>query len=169
MKVLSKVGFELLQQFEGCKLTAYEDSGGLPTIGYGHIRNVKMGDKITQGQADGMLIEDLVRYLDCVNRSVLVPINQNQFDALVCFTFNLGCGSLKSSTLLKKLNALDYVEAGNQFLRWNKVKGRRVQGLANRREAERRLFLGETPTPKIPKPQVQAKATEYKMGKPTKK
>ena len=154
MRTLSKYGLELLKQFEGCKLEAYRDSGGLLTIGFGHIRNVKSGDKITQAQAEDLLREDLARYTECVNKSVLVPINQNQFDALTSFSYNLGCGALKTSTLLRILNQLRYIEAADQFLRWNRVGSRVVQGLVNRREAERNLFLRGEPeiAKKVAKP-----------------
>jgi len=144
---LSSNGLQLLKQFEGCKLEAYLDSAGVPTIGVGHIRGVTMGDVITQEQADEMLHGDLVRYESCVNAYVIVSINQNQYDALICFAFNLGCSALKSSTLLRRLNTLEYDEAADQFLVWNKVrikgKLKRSRGLTNRRRAERRLFLKE--------------------------
>jgi len=147
MKTLSSYGLQLLKQFEGCKLEAYLDSGGVPTIGVGHIRGVKIGDVITEAKADEMLHGDLVRYESCVNSYVIVPINQNQYDALICFAFNLGCGALKSSTLLRQLNTLKYNKAADQFLRWDKVriKGKleKLSGLTNRRAAERRLFVKE--------------------------
>jgi len=145
MKSLSVYGLRLLKKFEGCKLKAYLDSAGVPTIGVGHIRGVKMGDRITKVQADEMLHADVLRYERCVNSYVRVVINQNQFDALVCFAFNLGCGALKSSTLLKRLNASLYNDAADQFLRWNKARVRGklkvLRGLTTRRTAERKLFL----------------------------
>jgi len=145
VKTFSAHGLQLLKKLEGCKLKAYLDSGGVPTIGVGHIRGVKMGDTITMAQAEEKLLGDLVRYEKCVNRNVCVPINQNQYDALVCFAFNLGCSALRTSTLLKRLNVKKYTESADQFLRWNKVRIKGVltvsRGITNRRKKERKLFL----------------------------
>ena len=147
MKTFSGNGLQLLKQLEGCKLKAYLDSGGVATIGVGHIKGVKMGDTITETQAEEMLRTDLLRYERCVNDYASVPINQNQYDALVCFAFNLGCGALRNSTLLRRLNAGNYTQAADQFLRWNKVRIdgvlKVVRGLTNRRQSERTLFLRE--------------------------
>jgi len=147
VKTFSAYGIQLLKRLEGCKLKAYLDSAGIPTIGVGHIRDVEMGDQITMSHAEYMLSRDLVRFEKCVNRNVRVPINQNQYDALVCFAFNLGCRSLRTSTLLKRLNAKKYAEAADQFLRWNKVRIKGVltvsRGITNRRKTERSLFLGK--------------------------
>lgn len=148
---LSEKGLALLKRFEGCKLEAYRDSANIPTIGYGHIQNVKMGDKITQAQADQFLKEDVAKFERGVNRFIRelgVTITQNQFDALVSFAFNVGLGALQKSTLGKKLYLMDnkeqktVYEVADQFLRWNKAGGKVVQGLINRRGAERLLFLG---------------------------
>lgn len=147
MKTFSAYGLQLLKKLEGCKLNAYLDSAGIPTIGVGHIKDVMMGDKITMWHAEDMLRRDLVRFEKCVNRQVRVPINQNQYDALVCFAFNLGCTALRTSTLLKRLNVKKYAEAADQFLRWNKVRIKGVltvsRGITNRRKTERSLFLGK--------------------------
>lgn len=148
---LSNIGLSLLKQFEGCKLVAYRDSANIPTIGYGHIQGVKMSDKITQEQADQWLKEDVAKFERGVNKLVRelgVTITQNQFDALVCFAFNVGLSALQKSTLAKKLYTMDNKDqqsvyaVADQFLRWNKAGGKVVQGLVNRRGKERLLFLG---------------------------
>ena len=145
MKTFSASGIQLLKRLEGCKLKAYLDSAGIWTIGVGHIRDVERGDRITMSTAEYWLSRDLVRFEKCVNGQVRVRITQNQYDALVCFAFNLGCTALRKSTLLKRLNAHKYLEAADQFLRWNKVRIRGVltvsRGITNRRKIERSLFL----------------------------
>lgn len=139
---LSDAGLQLIKDFEGLRLTAYQDIGGTWTIGYGHTgADAKKGNTITNQKAHELLTKDVASFVQCVTTAVKVSLNQNQFDALVSFTFNLGCGSLKSSTLLKFLNAGDYVEAANQFERWKFVNGVEVAGLLRRRKAERDLFL----------------------------
>jgi len=142
MKISDK-GLSLIKEFEGCKLTAYKDIVGVLTIGYGSTgTHVKEGMTISQERAEALLREDVLRFEQCVNKLVKVELTQNQFDALVSFAFNLGCGNLGSSTLLKKLNARDYQGAADQILRWNRAGGKIVNGLVRRREAERTLFLG---------------------------
>lgn len=135
-----KKGIELIKEFEGCRLKAYQDSVGVWTIGYGHTKGVKKGDVITQDQANQFLIEDLVDAENAVNRLVKVEINQDMFDALSSFTFNLGAGSLQSSTLLKLLNQGKYSEASEQFTRWVFAGGQKLDGLVRRRKAEQKLF-----------------------------
>lgn len=140
----SNNGINLIKQFEGCALNAYKCPAGVWTIGYGHTKNVKQGMKITTNQATSLLKEDLATYENYVNKYVKVKLNQNQFDALVSFTFNCGGGALKSSTLLKKLNKGDYTGAANELLRWNKANGKILAGLTRRRKAEKALFLKES-------------------------
>ena len=135
-----KKGIELIKEFEGCKLKAYQDSVGVWTIGYGHTKGVKKGDVITQDQAKQFLIEDLADAENAVNRLVKVEINQNMFDALSSFTFNLGVGNFQSSTLLKLLNQGKYSEAAEQFPRWVFAGGQKLDGLVRRRKAEQKLF-----------------------------
>lgn len=135
-------GVALIKQFEGLVLKVYKDAVGLPTIGYGHL--IKAGEKfttLTEAEAESLLKSDLKQFEDCVAKVVTVPLNQNQFDALVSFAFNLGCANLKSSTLLKKLNAGDFAGAANEFLRWDKAGGKVLVGLTRRRTAEKTLFL----------------------------
>ena len=136
--------YDLIKNFEGCELEAYPDpaTGGEPiTIGYGHTGGVKLGEVITQEQADEYLISDVKRFADAVNQMVTVPITQGEFDALCSFAFNLGIGNLRNSTLLRKLNSGNKDNAANQFLVWNMAGGRVMAGLTRRREAERTLFL----------------------------
>ena len=143
---ISDKGIALIKQFEGCKLTAYQDSVGVWTIGYGWTQPVdgkpiRAGMTIKQETADRLLKTGLVSYESDVSRLVKVGLTQGQFDALVSFTYNLGARSLSTSTLMRKLNASDYAGAADEFLRWNKAGGKVLNGLTRRREAERALFL----------------------------
>ena len=137
----SDAGIGLIKQFEGVRLTAYRDSVGVPTIGYGSTRGVKMGDVITQAEADTRLRQDLQSAEFAVNRLVKPALTQNQFDALVSFVFNLGGTALASSTLLKYLNNGKYAEAAQEFPKWTHAGGAVLAGLIARRAAERALFL----------------------------
>ncbi len=142
----SDKGIALIKQFEGCRLTAYQDSVGVWTIGYGWTQPVdgkpiRAGMTIKQETAERLLKTGLVSYENDMSRLVKVDLTQGQFDALVSFTYNLGARSLSTSTLLRKLNAGDYAGASDEFLRWNKAGGKVLNGLTRRREAERALFL----------------------------
>ncbi|MBY5147009.1 lysozyme [Enterobacter hormaechei] len=144
----SDKGIALIKQFEGCKLTAYQDSVGVWTIGYGWTqpvdgKSIRAGMTIKQETAERLLKTGLVSYESDLSRLVKVGLTQGQFDALVSFTYNLGARSLSTSTLLRKLNAGDYAGAADEFLRWNKAGGKVLKGLTRRREAERALFLGQ--------------------------
>ncbi|MET4998419.1 lysozyme [Enterobacter hormaechei] len=148
MMQTSDKGIALIKQFEGCKLTAYQDSVGVWTIGYGWTQPVegkpiRAGMTIKQETAERLLKTGLVSYESDLSRLVKVGLTQGQFDALVSFTYNLGARSLSTSTLLRKLNAGDYAGAADEFLRWNKAGGKVLKGLTRRREAERALFLGQ--------------------------
>lgn len=138
---ISEVGIELIKSFEGCRLAAYIDAVGVPTIGYGSTNNVKMGDTLTQDEAEALLKQDLVRFEECINEYVDVDLNQNEYDALVCFAFNVGCNAIKNSTMLKLLNTGDFIGASQQFKRWDKAGGKPLAGLTRRRLAESELFL----------------------------
>jgi GH24 family phage-related lysozyme (muramidase) len=142
---INEEGFKLLTTFEGCKLKAYDDGGGVWTIGYGHTKNVSPGMTITQAQAEQLLHEDLERFESYVEDAVQVEVNEDQFSALVCFCFNVGPGidGFGGSTLLRKLNTGDYASATEQFPRWNKVNGEPWLGLTRRRLAEQALFLSK--------------------------
>lgn len=138
----SQRGLSLIKSFEGLRLQAYQDSVGVWTIGYGATRGVKAGMKISKEQAERMLLNDVQRFEPEVQRLITVPLSQNQWDALMSFTYNLGAANLESSTLRRLLNAGNYASAAQQFPRWNKAGGQVLAGLVRRRAAERDLFLG---------------------------
>jgi lysozyme len=140
----SENGFDLIRLFEGFRDKAYPDpgTGAEPyTIGVGHTHGVKEGDTCTKEMADGWLIEDCMKAEQCIQEFVEVDINQNQFDALVSFIYNVGEGNFRASTLLKLLNDSKYEAAANQFGRWDKAAGHVMGGLTIRRNAEAKLFL----------------------------
>ncbi|MDY6216670.1 lysozyme [Actinobacillus porcinus] len=146
----SQKGIELIKKFEGCKLTAYRDSVGVWTIGFGHTKDVKADMVITAEQAEQFLKDDMVHFEYGVNKllkTLKTTVTQNQFDALISFAFNLGLGNLRKSTLAKKLyvmqqNDRDSVQdVADEFPRWNKAGGQVLTGLTKRRNAERALFL----------------------------
>tara|TARA_R100000664_G_C2741123_1_gene129586 strand:+ start:933 stop:1382 length:450 start_codon:yes stop_codon:yes gene_type:complete len=139
----SEKGIELIKHFEGCRLEPYRCSADVLTIGYGHTRNVIENMKITEDTAEALLQQDLKDFEDHVTSLSQVELNQDQFDALVSWTFNLGAGNLKTSTMLKVLNQKKYDEVPEQMKRWNKSAGVVNDGLVKRRLAESLLFLGE--------------------------
>ena len=143
----SRHGICLVKEFEGFRDKPYRDSAGVVTIGYGHTRtaNTYRSDQhITYRQAEKLLKEDLLDAEVAVKRYVKVPLNQNQFDALVSWTFNLGAGSLKRSTMLKFLNWGLYWIVPSQMKRWNKAGGVKLKGLVRRRRREANLFKAGT-------------------------
>tara|TARA_R100000234_G_C5003503_1_gene181490 strand:+ start:2996 stop:3439 length:444 start_codon:yes stop_codon:yes gene_type:complete len=137
---ISVEGISLIKKFEGCELEAYQDSVGVWTIGYGHTKDVKEGDKINQDEAEHLLEEEMPEYEGYINDMVEVSLEQCQFDALVSWVYNLGPTNLSSSTLLKVLNEGEYDEVPFQIKRWNKAGGKVLEGLTRRREAEALLF-----------------------------
>lgn len=138
---------DIIKEFEGFESKPYLDPVGIPTIGYGSTRyadgkEIKLYDRhITIEEAQQLLLDTLWRYEQAAHKNVYAPINQNQFDALVSFVYNVGSGNFAKSTLLKKLNKADYQGAADEFLRWNRAGGKVLSGLTRRREAERELFL----------------------------
>ena len=138
---ISEKGLSLIKRWEGFRAKAYRDPVGIWTIGYGHIKGVRPGDYMTEPQALALLREEVKEYEEPVRRAVAVDLNQNQFDALVSFTYNVGAGAFSQSTLLGLLNQGRYKAAANQFLRWVKGGGRTLPGLVSRRQDERELFL----------------------------
>ena len=140
---ISEEGISLIKNYEGCRLEAYQDSVGIWTIGYGVIKGVKEGDKINQEEADHLLQEELPEYEGYINDMIKVPLEQCQFDALVCWVYNLGPNNLKDSTLLKVINEKNYEDVPEQIKRWNKAGGVVLAGLVKRRAAEADLFQGK--------------------------
>jgi len=139
--IYSPAGLAITKQFEGLKLSSYQDQTGRWTIGYGHTGpNVVAGMTITEDQAEALLESDTAAAVTYVNRVVIAAINQNHFDALVDFAFNLGCATLINSTLLRLLNQGDFPGAAAQFLVWDHCGGVVVPGLLRRRTAEMDLF-----------------------------
>ena len=136
-------GLDLIKFFEGLELNAYKCAAGVWTIGYGHTKGVQEGDSISEEQANEMLAEELKEYENYINTLVTVELNQDQFDAMVSWVYNLGGGNLKASTLLKVLNAGDYDGVPAQMMRWNKAGGKVLEGLIRRREAEALLYEGK--------------------------
>ena len=141
--ILGAAGLALIKSFEQCRLAAYQDQRGVWTIGWGHTGPAVTAQSVcSQADADAWLLQDTYAAQKAVNATVDVAITQNQFDALVSFTFNVGAGSEAHSTLVAKLNGGDTAGAADQFLVWDKVNGVQNAGLARRRAAERALFIG---------------------------
>jgi lysozyme len=140
---ISQEGISLIKKFEGCELEAYKCAAGVWTIGYGHTKNVKEGDSILKEDAESMLVHELQEYCNDVDIAVKVDLKQNEFDALVSWTYNLGLTNLNSSTMLKVLNEGKHDEVPAQMKRWNKASGQVKQGLVRRREAEALMFEGK--------------------------
>lgn len=140
----SKDATNLIEQFESCRYTAYQDSGGIWTIGYGHTWEVKPGDTMSIAEAEKWLIFDIGYTVACLNAHIKVEVTQAEFDALVDFAFNIGVGNFCRSTLLAVLNEGNFSAAEAEFDKWDNVSGQVVQGLFRRREAERKLFDART-------------------------
>ena len=139
---ITNEGINLIKKFEGLKLESYLCPAGVWTIGYGHTKGVKKGDKITQLEADNFLKEDLSSFEKGVTRLIKSNINQNQFDALVSFAFNLGLANLKKSTLLKKVNSNPNDRTiVDEFIKWIYAGGKQLEGLKKRRQAEAYLYF----------------------------
>lgn len=156
----------LITEFEGFVPTWYKDPVGIWTVGFGHTDAAgkpkyaeTKAKQFTREEGMNMLRNDLGQYEAAVNRAVKVPLNANQYGALVSFTYNLGAGNLEKSTLVKKINAGDFEGAANEFKKWNKAGGKVLAGLTRRREAERQLFVAPSGKPSIvPKPSLPSDA-----------
>ena len=139
---LGAAGTALIQNFEKCRLTAYPDSGGVPTIGWGHTGpDVSLGNTCSQDKADEWFEADTAKAVAAVNAGLNAiaasHLSQNEFDAMVCFTYNVGIGAEAHSTLLKHVNLCEFEDAADEFLKWNHVNGMVSEGLARRRTAVR--------------------------------
>ena len=142
----SERGLALTKSFEGLRLEAYQDCGGVWTVGYGHTGpGVVEGMTVNDAEAEVLLLADLDDAVACVNRKVMVAISQSQFDAMVDFSFNAGRGNFLKSTLLRKVNAGDFAGAAAQFGLWVHAGGEVVPGLVRRRKAEADMFVAEQP------------------------
>ena len=144
---LNKAGIDLMHDFEGCRLEAYLCPASVPTIGYGSTyyedgRPVKLGDTITQERADQLFQAIAEDFAKLVRSLLKVGLNENQFSALVSFTYNVGVANLKKSTLLKKVNINPSDPTiTDEFLKWNKAGGKVLAGLTRRREQEAKLYF----------------------------
>jgi len=151
---INKTGLELVKRFEGFYAEAYLCPADVWTIGYGHTGDVERGQTVTEPEAEQLLLDDLAVAEAAVERYISVPLTENQFSALVSFSFNLGAGSLKTSTLRRKLNAGNYDAVPTELARWVKAKGKTLPGLVRRRAAEGLLFmqLDSVPIADVPVP-----------------
>lgn len=140
---ISKEGICLIKKFEGLKLESYKCSASVWTYGYGSTKNVKEGDTISKKDAEKLLLKEIKEYENYLKKLIKVKINQNQFDALVSWVYNLGPNNLEKSTLLKILNNKEYKDVPYEIRKWNKVNGEISEGLIRRRNAESLLFEGK--------------------------
>lgn len=144
---ISEKGLSMIERFEGCLLKSSNKLDGVWTIGYGQTgsyygKRVRRGMTTTKAEAHAWLRDHSIKtYEDAVTQAVKVPLNQNQFDALVSFAYNVGVGALKQSTALRKLNVGDYAGAADALTMWTKCNGKVLAGLVRRRKEERALFL----------------------------
>jgi lysozyme len=143
-RTIAEAGLQIIKDSESLQLRAYQDSGGVWTIGWGHTGDVHEGDVITEHEAEALIRADLAGAEECVNRYA-PGVNQNQFDALVSLSFNCGCAPLSKFTIGRLVRAGDYNAAAAQFGVWNHDNGKVLAGLTKRRAAEAKLFL--TPDP----------------------
>lgn len=144
---ISENGLNLIKEFEGFSSKPYLDVVNVPTIGWGNTyypdgKKVTMNDKPIDEIEATKILENVAQrdFGSVVHKSVIVPLSQNQYDALVSFAYNVGGGAFTKSTLVLKLNKGDYIGASNEFLRWNKAGGKVLSGLTRRRKAEKALF-----------------------------
>ena len=149
MKVSAK-GLKLISDFEGFRDTAYKDVVGVWTIGYGSTDNVYEGETITKGAAEVRLKLELDRYERSVLAACTVQPNQNQFDALCSFAYNVGIGGMQKSSVIKAHNRGDFDAAARAFGLWNKAGGKVYTGLTRRRVAEAALYLTPADAPEPP-------------------
>ena len=144
LMALSAAGLLMIMGFEGFSEFAYEPlPGDKPTIGFGHTENVQHGDRISLETGIRLLRRDAQIYENAVNSFVEVPLTQNQFDALVSFTYNVGVENFRGSTLLACLNDGNMNCVNQQWMRWIYFKKKPVEGLKNRRARELAVFNGE--------------------------
>ena len=140
--VLKLTNDDVIKKWEALKLKAYLPTpNDVPTIGWGHTHTTKMGQVITVAEAQRLFDKDVAWAVEAVRKHVKVPLNVNQADAIISWTFNIGEANMASSTLVRKLNQGDYNAARKELPRWNKQKGKTLRGLTNRRAEEVKLFF----------------------------
>lgn len=143
MRKLDQAGIQFIKDREGLRLKAYDDGGGVFTIGWGHTKGVKKGQIINTATAERFLKDDLVEFEGAVDALVKVELTQSQFNALVSFAFNVGVAAFRKSTLLKVLNQGNYGKVPNELSKWVKDNGKTVQGLVKRRALEAAMFMDD--------------------------
>jgi lysozyme len=141
--IASRVAVELIIASESFRDKAYPDSGGVWTIGFGRTGGVKEGDRTTLDREIPLLFDEIEVAEEGLHRSIDTELTQFEFDALVCFVYNIGAGAFAQSTMLKRINERNYGEAAKEFDRWVFAKGKKLAGLIKRRDKEEALFRGE--------------------------
>lgn len=141
MRHINKLGLDIIKEYEGLRLNAYRCQAGVPTIGWGHTEDVKMGMTITEAEAEDFLTKDITWAEKTIENLVQVPLSDNQFSALVSLVFNIGKENFRESKLLFALNKGGYSGAAQAILSWHHVHGRDSNGLIARRKKEQALFL----------------------------
>jgi len=137
---ISEDGLELIKKFEGCETTAYQDSVGVWTIGFGHTKGVEEGQTCSIEDAESMLADEMDEYEGYINNMVKVDLQQHEFDALVAWVYNLGPTNLGESTMLKVLNGGQFDRVPEEMNRWTRAGGKILEGLVRRRQAESLMF-----------------------------
>jgi len=137
---ISENGLELIKKFEGCETTAYQDSVGVWTIGFGHTKGVEEGQTCSIEDAESMLADEMDEYEGYINNMVKVELQQHEFDALVAWVYNLGPTNLGESTMLKVLNGGQFDRVPDEMNRWTRAGGKILEGLVRRRQAESLMF-----------------------------
>lgn len=138
---MNKAGLDLLKNFEGWRSAAYLDVVGVPTIGYGFTKGVKLGDRMTPEEGEKRLKEEVAAFEDAVRKACTRTPTENELGALVCFAYNVGINAFRGSSPLRLHNVGAKKAAGDALLLWSKAGGKTVSGLLRRREAERALYL----------------------------
>ena len=137
---ISEDGLELIKKFEGCETSAYQDSVGVWTIGFGHTKDVEEGQTCSIEDAESMLADEMDEYEGYINDMVRVDLQQHEFDSLVAWVYNLGPTNLGESTMLKVLNGGQFDRVPNEMNRWTRAGGEILEGLVRRRQAESLMF-----------------------------
>jgi len=137
---ISEDGLELIKKFEGCETSAYQDSVGVWTIGFGHTKGVEEGQTCSIEDAESMLADEMDEYEGYINNMVKVDLQQHEFDALVAWVYNLGPTNLGESTMLKVLNGGQFDRVPDEMNRWTRAGGEILEGLVRRRQAESLMF-----------------------------